>query len=194
MSTGEGIFLAGLAIAFALLLWNPETRRIVGKSFKWIIGASIVVGLGIWAYVSYENYTHHKRDAPTDNPQLAGVKLGDSRNDVIYKKGKPSRSVDGDDEYEKTVIYYDDNKVSAVFFSCKSDWTTELNGVACNDSAEKLKKRFKGKVYCLPDTPTERIFMVAEFNSIYILQQETVKALGIKSGSGKKWVDCNTVK
>jgi hypothetical protein len=195
MSTGEGIFFAGLAIAFALLLWNPDTRRIVGKSLKWIIAISIITGLGIWAYESYKKNRSRKVDAPTNNPQLFGVKLGDTKNDVIYKKGKPKKSVNGNDEYENAVIYYDDKRVSAVFFSCVSDWRTELNGIACEDNAEKVKKRFAGKIqeYCLPDTPTDRIFMVTEFNSIYILQKETVKALGIKSGIGKSWVDCNTV-
>lgn len=195
MSTGEGIFLAGLAIAFALLLWNPDTRRIVGKSLKWIIGISIILGVGIWGYEKYAGHQRQKVDAPTNNPQLFGVKLGDSRNDVIYKKGAPIKSVDGDDQYESAMVYYDDNRVIAVFQSCVADWRTELNGISCSDSAEKVKKRFEGKIkeYCLPDTPTSRIFMVAEFNSVYILEKESVKWLGIKSGVGKAWVDCNTL-
>ena len=178
MSTGEGIFLAGLAIAFALLLWNPDIRRIIGKSLKWIIGISIVLGLSIWGYERYADYQYQKVDAPTDNPQLFGVKLGDSRNDVIYKKGAPIKSVGNDDAYENAMVYYDDNRV-----------------IACSDSAEKVKKRFAGKIkeYCLPDTPTSRIFMVAEFNSTYILEKESVKWLGIKSGVGKAWVDCSAV-
>lgn len=195
MSTGEGIFLAGLAIAFALLLWNPDTRRIVGKSLKWIIGISIVVGLGVWGYERYTNYQYQKVDAPTDNPELFGVKLGDSRNDVIYKKGMPKKSVDNDDAYENAMVYYDENRVIAVFHSCVSDWRTELNGIVCSDGAEKVKKRFEGKIkeYCLPDTPTSRIFMIAEFNSVYILEKESVKWLGIKSRVGKAWVDCKTL-
>lgn len=116
MSKVVGVFLAGLAIAFTLLLWNPDTRKIVGKSLKWVIGISIVMGLGVWAYVSNENYIYRKVDAPTDNPQLAGVQLGDSRNVVIYMKGNPSESVDGDDNYEGVRIYYKNNKVEAVFF------------------------------------------------------------------------------
>jgi hypothetical protein len=200
MSTGEGIFLAGLAIAFALLLWNPDTRRLVAKSLKWIIGISIILGLVIWAYKSYRDYEYRKVEAPivdipSDNPQLFGVKLGDKRNDVIYKKGKPKKSVGVDDEYENAYIYYDDNRVSSVFYSCALEYRTELTGIACSDSAEKVKKRFEGKIkeYCLPDTPTDRIFMIAEFNTIYVLQQETVRALGIKSGSSKKWVECHAV-
>lgn len=193
MNTGEGIFLAGLAIAFALLLWNPDTRRIVGKSLKWIIGMVIIAGLGIWVYSKFEDYQYRKVDSPTNNPKLFGVQLGDTKNDVIYKKGKPKESVEGDDVYENARVYYDDNRVSAVFFSCQLDWRAELNGVACSDSAEKVKNRFKGKIkeYCLPDTPTDRIFMVEELNSIYILQQEMVQALGIKSGPGRKWINCN---
>jgi hypothetical protein len=195
MSTGEGIFLAGLAIAFALLLWNPDIRRIVGKSLKWIIGVSIVLGFGIWAYERYANYKHQKVDAPTDNPQLFGVKLGDTKNDVIYKKGEPKKNVDGDGQYENAMVYYDGNRVSAVFYSCVSDWRTELNGIVCTDGAEKVKTRFEGKIkeYCLSDAPTSRIFMVAEFNSVYILEKESVKWLGIKSRVGKAWVDCNTL-
>lgn len=198
MSTGEGIFLAGVAIAFALLMWNPATRRIVGKSLKWIIGVAIVVGLGNWAYVSYENYSSRKGvappSAPTSDPQLAGVKLGESRNDVIYKKGMPKKSVDDDDEYENAMIYYEDKRVLAVYYECGSDSWTKLNGVACGDSATSVMEKFKGKIkeFCLADTPTNRIFMVAEFNSVYILQKEAVMALGVKSGTGKKWVACNT--
>jgi len=193
MSTGLGIFLAGLAIAFALLLWNPDTRRIVGKSMKWIVSLAIVAGLGIWAYVSYEDYRYQKVDAPTDTPQLAGVKLKDSRNDVIYVKGNPQQSVDGNDLYENTKVYYENNRVTAVFFSCVSDWRTDLNGIACSDGAEKIRDRFQGKVkeYCLLNRPTDRVFMIADFNSLYVLQKEKVVALGIKSEIGKKWVDCD---
>jgi hypothetical protein len=183
--------LAGLAIAFALLLWNPDTRKIVGKSLKWIVSIAILAGLGVWAYVSYEDYRYQKRDAPTDNPELAGVKLGDTRKDVLHKKGEPKNSTDDSDTFESATIFYKDNNVSSIYSPCGPYSSAKLNGIACSDYEERLKNRFKGEMYCRPDTPTERIFMVEEFNSLYVLEQEKVVALGVMSGTGKKWIACD---
>jgi hypothetical protein len=63
---------------------------------------------------------------------------------VIYKKGMPVKSVDNDDAYENAMVYYDYNRVIAVFQSCVADWRTELNGIFCSDIAEKVKKLWKG--------------------------------------------------
>ena len=41
---------------------------------------------------------------------------------MICKKGVPKKSVDGDNEYENVMAYYDDSRLTAVFMSCTSSF------------------------------------------------------------------------
>lgn len=199
MTTGLGIFLAGGVIGLAILLLNPQIRRLIGIGFVWLIVAIIVGGIGFYFY-------HKQNDPfqklPVSNPGLLGIKVGDSRIDVIYKLGEPSSKSGQRESFSngKLSVTFDAGIAKNIIYSCSDhNIGVDLNGISCGAPLSKIKEKFKDKVkeYCLLGTPSERIYIVPDFNSMYVLKQDSTFLLSIRPSSTpipQKWMSCNAAK
>lgn len=102
MSAGTGIFLAGLAIAFAILL--VARRHVPWKGILFSIGVIVatmlVIGLSVYGYDQYSN-------RPRPVHEYIGVALGDTIDEVRFKLGEPAKSTENAGTTE--LIYGDDH-------------------------------------------------------------------------------------
>lgn len=199
MSLGLGIFLAGLSIAIALLLLNPDTRRVIGAGVVLLCLISALGGLGYYVYYYYSEEAKNKIET---NPPLSSIKLGEEKIDVIYKLGNPT-SGDKDGAYFKDknlLVLFKKNIVDSVFFVCEGRTESQkLNGISCGDPLKKINEKFKDKVIelCESNEPSHRIYLVKEFNSMYVLEKDRVVYLMLRKGSApyeKEWFKCSFAK
>lgn len=88
MSSGTAIFLSALMLALVGLYAATKGRWNWKRLIKWVVGVPVALmvigGLGTWAYVTYEN-------RPAPQYELGSVKLGESMDEVRFRKGEPSK-------------------------------------------------------------------------------------------------------
>lgn len=200
MSLGLGFFLAGLSIGIALLLLNPETRAFIGKGFVWLMVGTVVAGIGFILYVKHDE---DNKNLIESNPSLAGIRLGESKIDVIYKLGNASHHIDNTTLYfidKNLAVTFEKNVVNHALVGCKNIGELQsLNGIFCNDSSKKINNRFKDKVIvqCQVDSPTERLYLVKDYNLMYVLEKDKVILLALRNGKEphkSDWMSCGTAK
>lgn len=159
MTIGLGIFLAGAVIGLAILLLNPQIRKLIGVVFIWLIAAIVVGGVSFYFY-NKQNDPFQK--LPVSNPEILGIKVGDSRMDVIYKLGEPNSKSKQWEIFSngKLSVLFDNGFAKHIIYSCSGyDSAVDLNGISCGAPLSKIKEKFKDKVneYCVIGTPTERV-------------------------------------
>lgn len=199
MSVGLGVFLAGLSIGVALLLLNPDTRAVIGKGFVWLLAISVVAGVAFFLYIKHDEDNKKQIES---NPSLAGIKLLESKIDVIYKLGNASNQIDSTLYFDEKnlAVSFENNAANYVLVSCKNNsGFPSLNGIYCNDSSNQIKNRFKEKAVelCLLDSPTERLYLVKEFNLMYVLAKDKVFLLALRKGDADyklNWISCGAAK
>ncbi len=111
MTIGTAIFLSSLVISITLLFnftkdrWN--WRKILIRSLLYPIGLTALV-----AFVFYTEQWYSKK--PVAYYSLAGINISDTRDDILFKKGKPRRRVN-------TSIYTEEQMVSALSAAYKAN-------------------------------------------------------------------------
>lgn len=201
MSAGMGIFLAGVVIAMAILLVNETTRKAFVKIAGWVIALLLIAGAIGGAFMLYGYLKTAKLEK---NPDLDGVRIGDLRNDVIYRKGNPRDLADKRDRFdhygENLLVGYKDGRVDMVVYLCTAGGlSVSINGIHCGDYDSKIKAAFKNKYVeiCDPDKPTHRTLFLEDAHTEYGLRQGKVQTIGLVSKDRKfpdDWVDCRTGK
>ena len=95
MDIGTGIFLGSVIIGAALLFHATKDRWRWKRIFLWVFGSVAglggIVALSIYGTGIWENRPPGKQDAFGD------VKLGFSKDEVLFRKGKPTS--DNDDRW-----------------------------------------------------------------------------------------------
>lgn len=185
MTIGLGIFLAGIVIGLAILLLNPQTRKLLGFGLGFLLVIVAIGGAGIYFY-NKQNDPLTK--VPETNPKLLGFKSGDSRLDIVYKLGEPSKKIDNWEYFsdEKLAVKFEGGFAKLILYKCAGLGSeVDLNGIKCGSPASKIQERFKDKAieYCILGTPTERVYLVPDFNSMYVLKQDSVFLMSIRPGS-----------
>jgi hypothetical protein len=196
MSIGLGIFLAGLSVGLALLLINPVTRRMIKKTILWVVAGLAVVAV---SYFFYSKHVEERSNRAEANPSLLNIKLGDPRIDVVYKLGNPTGKSEKGEYFANGSlgVAFDKGVVSSAVASCEaSTLNPNLNGISCGDSLRKIENKFKGKLteLCPIGSPTQRIYIAKEFNSMYVLEKNAVVVLALRDGAtpdSGNWMTCN---
>lgn len=199
MTIGLGIFLAGIAIGLAILLQNARVRRVLSVGFVWIVATVAIGGFGFYFYNKQNDPFHQP---PTSKPQLLGITLGDSRMDIIYKLGEPSSKTTHWDNFasDRLSVNFENGFAKLVIYKCSGfDSGIDVNGISCGTTLAKIKEKFKDKVkeYCVLGTPTERVYLIPDFNTMYVLKQNAAFLLSLRSGSApisQNWISCNAAK
>lgn len=88
MTLGTGIFLSTLIVSILLLYkWTRERwnwARGFKRFFVFLVAISAITGLGFWGYDAYKNHV-------VKQTEYEGVKLGMSKDEVLYVKGEPDQ-------------------------------------------------------------------------------------------------------
>jgi hypothetical protein len=100
MTIGSAVFFGSLIIAVAILYaatkdrWN--WKKLIKRAILIPVVAALIIGILVWIYIEIQ-------DRPFKQTEFDGIKLGDSREEILFKKGNP----DGDyDLFIKDVVSF----------------------------------------------------------------------------------------
>jgi hypothetical protein len=88
MTTGEGIFWGAVVVGLIGLYVATKDRWKWQRIIKWVGVVLLVPVLGVAGYVGWSTWVESQ---PRVELALYGITIGDSMDDVMYKKGKPDR-------------------------------------------------------------------------------------------------------
>lgn len=147
MTLGSSIFLSVLFISFILLVIKTKDVWDWKKIFvKWSIGLvslCVFAGIFVWGIIEYN-------DRPKVQNSFWGVEMGDSPEDVLFKKGKPSRKyADGRVWIYKVrknrnghyYIFFYENKAEMIMVRGEK-YFTNIQGVSIGSSLDTMLKKF----------------------------------------------------
>jgi hypothetical protein len=186
METGTGIFLGAI---FLGLLWLVATK---GKSIRWgrlvlwIVALIVLLGCGIALY----NYLENRPKLTTGWWEL---KIGESREDVIFKKGQPNSSKARDGK--ETLVYNDDRSSYVIGLSKQGtvdfvvidqcDYKDRdipgpyLQGIGSFATSERIIEKFgPPQKDSFNKTGTGRIFNYPQYGVTFNLIQDKVCMMG----------------
>ncbi len=197
MQTGTALFFGLLLVAITILYHSTKDRwnwkKMTKRSLLIPIG---LIGLGvlIWLYFTVEEKIENRAKKQTG---LQNVMLGDSKNDVIFKKGNPDKGSDQDSlkdlfiypSYDNFVIVlFKEDKVSTIDYQCKSDSAYKecpsyfsLNGISFKESLKDVEKRLgkPSSIKCSQEDKTFRIFSYKKYQTEYAIDKDGVFSISI---------------
>jgi len=196
MTTGTAIFFGAVMVAIAILYSTTKDRW----NWKKIIKRAGFIPLGLvvlWALLAlYFTISSKIENRPKKQTELKDVKLGSSKQDIIFLKGKPNLTTEdlvkeferrklpiSDKEkirdfisYENLDITFEQDKATFITSTCKRDYDySSVNGIECGDNISNIEKKL-GKtnlVECSKDFLT-RIYSFPKYQTAYILTQNSV--------------------
>lgn len=164
MEIGTGIFLSciflGLIIIFISTKDRWKWKKIVLYFFIFFSLLFIFGGGGLYLYLQYE-------EKPKIHNELVGIKLGMSKEDVLFSKGKPkeidNNSTNTKYEFWKYVFkndfetfirvgFYEDKVMRIIWYNNSQYKNVSLGKISEGDSSEKIYK-----VYGEPDSMSRSI-------------------------------------
>ena len=159
MDTGTGLF-CGLVILGIIYLYTQTKDRWNWKKIVFSIIGIFLLLLGIFwlsLWLPKQLTTTPAVDKPKLITSYDGISLGDTLADVEFKKGKlktyeevfkKKRVTNTDEIYliDSTFAVWTDiggKVINSIGKLCTTDiLTTEINGISCDDSGEKIIARF----------------------------------------------------
>ena len=91
MTIGSSIFFGSLMVAMAILYvatkdrWN--WKKVIKRALLIPVAVLLIIGALIWIYSEIQ-------DRPTKQREFQGIKLGDSKENVLFKKGATPKGID----------------------------------------------------------------------------------------------------
>ncbi len=216
MQTGTALFFGLLLVAIVILYHSTKDRwnwkKMAKKSLLIPIGL-IGLGLLIWLYNTVEEKIENRAKKQTE---LQDILLGDSKNDVIFKKGNPDKGSDQDSlkdlfiypSYNSFVIaLFKEEKVSTIDYQCKSEDSYKecpsyfsLNGISFKESFKDVEEKLgkPSSIKCSHEDKTFRIYSYKKYQTEYAIDKDGVFSISIfdsnlTDGSNLKECDKNNL-
>ena len=151
--------------------WSKVLKSSFGKFLKVsvvVISSLFVLGLLITAGILINDIWENRLKK---YDEFSGIKLGWTRDEVIFRKGmstRLSKHPDGKqmEEYGDLIINYEADKVIGMRM-CPSSWI-KINGIACNDDLDKLFKILgEPKKVSVSNDKTSRLYCYPKYNVCY---------------------------
>ena len=215
MQTGTALFFGLTMIAFAIIFAATKDRwkfKKIGKIILIILCIVIVIYILAWVYVFIENKIINR---PIKQTELEGISLGDSKDDVIFKKGNPDSFEEEKDLRSGAMEYHlydsdllatiENNKVKSVLYKCEDGasygtgscpYYFKINGVSFKDSFEVIEKKLgkPSQIKCSPVDKTFRVYTYYEYQTEYVINKDGVLGVIIfdsNLGEGSSLKECN---
>lgn len=185
MTTGEGIFWGLVFIGLILLYAVTRDRWRWKKIGKWVALLLLVPILGIGAWVGGTHYVDSRAKVQSE---FWGVSPGISKDELIFRKGKPDQEEDeylvygkGDDNVYY-VVNFRNGKVRAIQAVVPSGKTYNLptmQGISSYSSLDDIERKF-GAADKMSETKdkTRRLFSYLKYGVFFTLEKGTVVSLG----------------
>lgn len=218
MSLGLGIFLSSLFLGTVYLYVNTRDRWKWRRIVKWVFAGLGSIALLLGGALAYELLTTSASAAnnPAVATSLGGVRLGERYSDVVFRLGEfqldSEKAPEDDASYSREQgpqFGVRNGLVSWIWMGCKQfDYTSGLNGIACEDTSEKISEKLGTDVriqcYKKLDDEKDRKFAVTvraydypQYGIRFYLAQNKVGAFRISSpealaaATNKNWGKCD---
>ena len=192
MELGTGIFLSSLFIGTVLLFNATKDRWNWKKGLLYLFLTFIVIGLlgggGLFFYSQYE-------DRPQVQSELLGLKLGMSKDDVLFLKGKHTEEGsdnDGDGKYSWSYIpddknsdrfrvtFFEDKIIRVLHFYAGEYRTISLGGISQGNSAEVITEKYgEPDSMSMSDDGQSRTYNYDKYHVSYSLSLNKVNAVAV---------------
>lgn len=218
MSIGLGIFLGAVFLGTVFLYvktserwnWRKGARRLF-VSLGVLVAIGALTGVGLWAY-------HEWEQRPQLVNSLKDISIGERFSDVVFRHGafdrretlgdagaKPENSEIWESKALRLRPSVRNGLVVTISYDCNRESFdfTDVNGILCGDSGDKILKTFgdKVRVQCLRDTSHEfytlvRVYDVVEYGTRYLLDRNRVDMFmvatrsDLQSFTDTNWVPC----
>ena len=181
MTIGTGIFLAAIIFLYLQTKDRWSWNKILKRSFLGIFIISITGAVA--ALIS-----NYYRENPGVINEFKEVRLGSTKEDVLFMLGKPLKESDQTEKKKGCMTYTDvsvcfmNNKVETISYICKEHDSTNVNGIYCGDRSDKIINKFGKNVEIknIPDFPFSRYYRTTKHNVEYLLSQNEVLAIIIE--------------
>lgn len=197
ISIGAGILLGFLALSLVFLIVYTRDR------WKWgrIFGIAVAIPtIGLIALVVYEYY----EESPRKLYEYAGLKLGMSREDVIFRKGFPDETMFGEEHNKTEAMLYpwnvsgtmavgisDGRVVYIICLGGESSYKSFINWVSIGDSYEELIETLGEPTTTNVFSPVNRGFYFDKFNmQIGVFEGEVISAGIALDPEAYGWLEC----
>ena len=186
---------------------------IIKRIGKWILYAFIIITLIFLCLLAYDKINSYLEKLPKVITELKGIKIGEKYSDFIFKnpgfkeiKVKfKTLSEQHYENYERRLdVAVTKSKIEDVSYTCELDFdNTNINGISCNDSGDKIIERFADEVriQCYMDKtdplyPNIRVYDIVKYGVRYFMLNNKVESIGVSSPdtlalyTGINWGQC----
>lgn len=187
MDIGTGIFAGGAVVAGAALFiatkskWN--WRRGLVRGFLAIVCAIPIMWFSSWAWTMYS-------ERPLKQSELWNLKIGESLQDVRFKKGAPNDEKNPESGLSYTystkgslgTVRFKDGKVRAVIlYGAQGDSNNyELQGIRIGDASKQVIGRFgEDAVISSSKDGLKRIYAFPKYQVFFGMDTDKVEIFGI---------------
>lgn len=196
--------LAGFALASTFLLlfllvfyflikqWTKFHKTILGKVLKIVYSLTLLLAITVSifiAYLCFDKYWEDDRVRVINAFQ--GVKLGWSKDEVLFRLGEPS-SIDKENDmdflwgYGSLAVNFKEGKVVQIVYGCQDgNYSYEkVGGISCSADVERVLELYGESLYkSISDDKLARIYNYPQYNVAFWLKKSKVEALGIYDSS-----------
>ncbi|HEY9202631.1 MAG TPA: hypothetical protein VIQ81_13645 [Gammaproteobacteria bacterium] len=199
MTIGTGIFLSTLLVCTIYLcikLLSHKTfslKKSLIAILKIIIPISVFVIGVVFAFNTY-------KDRVVKQIEFNGIKLGQSKSDILFTKGKPdidrdtewvytkSSIIRNSDQIPELIVQFKSNAVDSIVYMGNCYSCYEISGIGLFDSYESVTRKFGSPSYIsISKDQTERILSYSNYNTFFQLRENRVNAFGIFNGNSSEF-------
>lgn len=192
MSVGLGIFLGCVFIGAVLLYLRTKQSWNWKKIVVYPVAFILVAGLATWGWVVYSN-------RPKPQTTLWGVRLGETINDVRFKKGTPRERDSGsykgitwirvtygaDNSTDVRIRFVEDRVQGVTLYSFSSNYIESIGGIYFGNGAERIVEKFgEPPTRMESDDALRRVYAFPRYHVFFGLNQNKVVAMGIYDPNG----------
>ena len=167
--------------------WSKFHTTLFGKVLKvlyaFILLIAITISL-IAAYHSFDSYWEDDRLRVVT--EFQGVRLGWSKDEVLFRKGEPTDTDAGNKHqeliYGAMTVMVDKNKVIAIQYNCKLvEYSHEkVGGISCNDDVNRIINHYgEAKNTAVLDDKLRRLYSYPKYNLAFELSKSKVDLLRV---------------
>lgn len=187
MTIGTAILLTALIFLYLQTKDRWKWKQIFKVTFAGMLSI-LITGVIVFLVSNYY------REKPVVINEFKEIRLESTKEDVLFMLGKPIRESKqtekemGRIDYADVSVFFTDNKVKTIFYTCKEHDSTNVNGIYCGDRSDKIINKFGKNVEIknTPDFPFSRRYITVKNNVEYYLIQNKVSAIIIKDQKTNK--------
>ena len=172
---------------FLIKKWPKFHTSLFGKVLKVLYAFILLIAITISltaAYYSFDNYWEDDRLRVVT--EFQGVKLGWSKDEVLFRKGEPT-SIDEDNKNQELIygamtVLLDKNKVIAIQYECNLvKYSYEkVGGISCNDDIDRIINQYgEAKNTEVSDDKLRRLYNYPKYNLAFALSKSKVDLLTV---------------